>query len=96
MKIVEYSTSSFNATALAFGPDGRIHVTGSDSNNGHGEVLRYADDGTGESTFIDLGASFDLSKGSAIAFSAVPKPSSCPFFSGLGLAALAFGWPRLQ
>jgi sugar lactone lactonase YvrE len=92
-KIIDYEHSAFYASGLAFGPDGHLYVSGSDTATGEGEVLRYATDGSGGGVFIDVGL-LKLGQDSSIAFSPVPEPTACILFTGLGLLVFAFGRRR--
>ena len=83
-KIIDYSTSPFYAADMTLGPDGNLYVSGVDSDTGDGEVLRYETDGSGGSTFIDLGINANPG---TILFAPVPEPSALALASLGGLAA---------
>jgi sugar lactone lactonase YvrE len=90
-KLVDYSTSPFFQNDLVVGPDGKLYVSGSDSNTGDGEILQYATDGSGGSVYLNLGPN---AFPTYMAFSPVPEPSTFALLSMAGVAAAVCGIRR--
>jgi hypothetical protein len=85
LKIVDYSTSTFQPADMVVGPDGKLYVSGQDLNTGEGEILNYGLDGSGGTVFADTGSG--TSPG-YITFETVPEPSAWSI-AGIGVVVLA-------
>ncbi|HEX3800479.1 MAG TPA: hypothetical protein VH413_17430 [Verrucomicrobiae bacterium] len=83
-KIVDYSTSFFEATALTVGPDGKLYVAGQDA-DAEGGVFQYNTDGTGGGIFADTGLE---TMPDAVAFG-TPEPSTWSL-AVLGISLIVF------
>ena len=76
---------------IAFGPDGKLYISGQDGNVGDGEVLRFETDGTLDGPFVT-----GLENPSFMAFTTVPEPTSIVSFVLGGLGMLLVARRRLQ
>ena len=76
--VISYSTSLFQPNDIAFGPDGKLYVSGLDLGTAMGQVLRYLPNGTADGALVAVGGNYPT----FMAFS-VPEPAT------IALAALA-------
>ena len=80
------SLGLFFPNQIAFGPDGKLYISGQDGNVGDGEVLQFETNGTEDGPFVT-----GLQSPSFMAFTAVPEPTSIVMFVIGGIGLLKFG-----
>jgi sugar lactone lactonase YvrE len=81
--VISYATTFFQPNDIAFGPDGKLYVSGLDLSLNAGQVLRYLPNGTADGILIASGPSYPT----FMTFS-VPEPASLVLMAIAGVILL--------